>query len=145
MAFQDEADYARANHDHFPKYVKVEFEPTLSRNYDVSEHDDTVIVVGHIMINGRSYDMCIPKIRQEDVKIPEKPIGLLKFMALPKLVEIDENSSDFNGWTYPDGRLVSKTRFPMAYAMFKGMTSEETSTQFRLPNLRDFIELNPYT
>ena len=96
------------------------------------------------MINGRSYDMCVPKIRQEDVKIPEKPIGMLKFMAVPRLFDIDENSSDFNGWTYPDGRLVSKTRFPAAYEAFKNISGEETSTHFRLPDIRDFIELNPY-
>ena len=144
MAFQDEADYALAGHDHFPKYVKAEFKPTYARNPDMPEKDDTVIVVGHIMINGRPYDMCIPKIRQEDVKVPEKPIGLLKFVAWPRLPDIDENASDFDGWTYPDGRAVSKARFPNAYAVFGNSFGEETDTQFRIPDIRDFMELNPY-
>ena len=144
MAFQDESKYALAQHDHFPRYVKAEFKPSYMRDYSIPETQDTVIVVGHIMINGRPHDICIPKIRQEDVRPPEKPIGLLKFLALPRLRDINENAADFNGWTYPDGRLVSKSRFPNAYAAFGNQFGEETDTQFRLPDVRDFIELNPY-
>lgn len=95
------------------------------------------------MINGRPYDMCIPKVRQEDVKIPEKPVGLLKFVAWPRLPDINENASDFDGWTYPDGRAVSKARFPNAYAIFGDAFGEGTDTQFRIPDIREFMELNP--
>lgn len=128
MAFQDESNYAKSGHDHFPKYVKAEFKPSYERNHGVSEAEDNVIVVGHIMINGRSYDMCIPRINQDDVKIPEKPVGLLKFVAWPTLPVIDENTPDFDGWTYPDGRSVSKSRFPAAYGVFKGEFGTETDT-----------------
>jgi hypothetical protein len=144
MSFQDEADYACADHNHFSKYVKAEFEPSYARNYEVSEMEDNVIVLGHIMIDGKSRDICIPKIHQEDIGIPEKPIGLLKFVAWPSLPNIDENASGFDGWVYPDGRSVSKLRFPAAYAAFGTFFGEETNTHFKIPNLNDFLELNPY-
>ena len=123
--------------------IKRSISILYARNYDIPEKEDSVIVVGHIMIDSRPYDVCIPKIRQEDVKIPEKPIGMLKFVALPRLAAIDENDPGFNGWVYPDGRLVSKAKFPNAYSAFGGSFGEETSTHFKIPDIRDFIELNP--
>jgi hypothetical protein len=45
---------------------------------------------------------------------------------------------------FPDGRQISKTRFPDAYRVFGDRYGEYSGDMFSIPILSDFMELNPY-
>ena len=146
MATEDKNGYARKDHNHFGRYSRVEVFPHYSRNYSVPESEDRVIVLGHIVVDGVSKDICIPSIlRISAPDVMRRRIGTLKFIAAPKLSPIDENSDYFDGWVYPDGREISKNRFPYAYEAFKTIqTGTETEGKFRIPRIQDFLKANPF-
>lgn len=145
MATQASGDYEFRKHDHFGRYSVVSVEQHYSRNPEIEdEFQDTVIVLGHIVVDGTSYDICIPKINQDDVQKALPKIGTLRFIAAPGISDILETDPEFDGWTFPDGRQVPKHMFPEAYAAFGDEYGQADEGMFRLPVLSDFMELNPY-
>lgn len=146
MATHDEDEYERQPHHHFGRYSMLSVEQFVKRDPDIEdEEQDSVIVLGHIVVDGTSYDICVPKADQTQMNKFLPKIGTLKFLALPRMQDIDENSQDFDGWTFPDGRALSKYRFPDAYEVFGDEYTHDTSNEamFNLPVLSDFLEMNP--
>lgn len=131
MAWELSDDYARYGHVH--DYSKVEVSSFFGK-----ENNNTRLV--DIVVNG-DYN----SIYMQYVKIPvqDKPdIGQLKFKS--KLGEKSIDSADFDGWIYPDGRYLSKTRFSKAFSVFGIKYGESADqTQFAIPKLDHFIKANP--
>ena len=140
MATESSSDYAPSTHEHYGRYSVVSVEQFYHRNPNVDESDDVVVVLGHIVVDGTSYDICVPR---ADSGANSTKIGTLRFVANPNMPQIDESSDDFDGWTYPDGRTLRKAEFPDAYSVFGG-TYGETADRFGLPVISDFIELNAF-
>jgi len=44
--------------------------------------------------------------KPKEYHMPEPSIGQLKFLALTSIPDVDETASDFDGWTWPDGRII---------------------------------------
>lgn len=131
MAWELSNDYSLADHAH--DYSKVE----ITSNYNGSSNGGEVLSVVSFQINSdKKYVFWMPK--PKEYHMPEPSIGQLKFLARDSIPNVDESSSDFDGWTWPDGRTVQNGgRFPRAANYFG---SSSTAASFTLPDLRSFIK-----
>ena len=149
MAFENKEDYSPRYHEHsWANRVQGEqlIQPSTDwttvakltiRTYTESEYyswkadDQQISVVVPLSAYTEGYD------------IPEPEIGELRFFAWPTMPAIDENSASFDGWTYPDGRSLSRSRFRKAFEYFGTSYGADSDSTFKLPNFRTFFKLNP--
>lgn len=144
MAHEDKNAYSLVNHTHDYSKVTIESFNTQGLERDKERERDSIIsILAEITIDGKKTNINAYSAYQPVPPTPD--IGTLMFVAYKTLTTIDENASNFDGYVYPDGRLLKKTEFPEAFQCF-GSTytkSGDASDSFRIPTLSDFIKLNP--
>ena len=144
MAHEDKNAYSFVNHTH--NYSKVTVDSFNTKGLEIDkqrERDSIISILAEIKIDGKKTNINAYSAHQPDPPTPD--IGTLMFIAQKTLNPIDENASDFDGYVYPDGRLLKKTEFPEAFQCF-GNTytkNDDPTDSFRIPILSDFIKLNP--
>ena len=144
MAHEDKNAYSLVNHTH--NYSKDTVDSFNTKGLEIDkqrERDSIISILAEIKIDGKKTNINAYSAHQPDPPTPD--IGTLMFIAQKTLNPIDENASDFDGYVYPDGRLLKKTEFPEAFQCF-GNTytkSDDPTDSFRIPILSDFIKLNP--
>lgn len=146
MAYEDKNAYSRVNHRHDYSKVSVESFNTKGPERDKEqEQSGELSILARISIDGVKTNINALGAFQPDP--PPIDIGTLLFVAYKTLSPIDENAEDFDGYVYPDGRVLNTSEFPEAYAAFGNeykLTSDGDG-EFRIPTLSDFICLNPMT
>lgn len=127
MAFEESAYYSLAEHVH--DYSKVELTSNVQK-FDSAGNQNQRI--GVIDVDGKTTIFYMEKPTQ--FKQPSPSIGQLKFLAIDTLYPISEDSDSFDGWIWPDGRIISNrdSRFADAAEHFAG---DRLSSSFQLPNL----------
>ena len=140
MAWESSAEYSPANHIH--NYSKVGISTYMAPNKvgTYSVDDKKYIGLSNIAtfnIDAKNYTVSMPHIQMYDE--PRPYIGQLKFFVSSTFKEIDTDAGDFDGWAYPNGASLLKTRFPNAYAVF-GDTYRGDDTHFKIPNLSNFLK-----
>ena len=131
MAWESSSDYSFVKHTH--NYSKVE----ITSHNKPTDNEGQMLSIASFQI-----DHTIKKVlwmaKPKEYHMPEPSIGQLKFLALTSIPNVNEAASDFDGWTWPDGRTIQNTngRFARAAAYFG---SSETASDFALPNLTSFI------
>lgn len=146
MAYEDRDAYSRANHRHDYSKVSVESFNTKGLGRDKSlEQSGELSILARINIDGVKTNINALGAFQPDP--PPVDIGTLLFVAYKTLSPIDENAEDFDGYVYPDGRVLKTAEFPEAYASFGNeyKLTSDGDDEFRIPTLSDFICLNPMT
>lgn len=137
MAYELSEDWSKIVHHH--NYTSV----IVKSNYDNQVSNELFATVYISADNNVKTQIPLyhPKLK------PSYQIGELKFVAWPRLKPIDTDniSPDFDGWVYPDGRLLSKSRFSKAYNYFLNSYGDETDTHFRIPDIHQFIKAPAYS
>lgn len=143
MAWEDEEHYSLANHVH--NYSKVSCQPLILPSKDSSKKQEVSSIVT-FNIDNKNVTLYMPKI-----SIYEQPrpyIGQLKFMAIQSLPQRPNDiryysSLSFDGWVYPDGRVLDLSMFQQAYEAFGKSynVGDEGENQFRIPALSNFIRM----
>lgn len=142
MAYESEENYSLAGHVHNYSAVSVWPNAEYQPNRDGSNLSVLSAVV-EFVIDSKRTTLYAPKVNVYES--PKPAIGQLKFLLKtpPSLPNTDAfyGSSSFTGWVYPDGRSVTKTRFPDAFDAF-GYSYGGSGENFNIPSLTDFISLN---
>lgn len=131
MAWESSSDYSLAQHIH--NYSKVE----ITSHNKPTDNEGQMLSIASFQI-----DHTVKKVlwmtKPKEYHMPEPSIGQLKFLALTSIQNVDETASDFDGWTWPDGRTIQNTngRFARAATYFG---SGANASEFTLPALDDFI------
>lgn len=130
MAWESSADYSLTGHVH--NYSNVE----ITSFYEKNTGDLTSIVA--FKTRNHITQMNAPGV----IKYyqPDPYIGQLKFLAVQNIPAINCNSSNFDGWVYPDGREISKYRFSQAYDFFGDAYGTASVGNFKLPNISNFLK-----
>ena len=129
MAYVASSDYAPIGHQHEGTYNKVAISCVLSAALS-NDH------IATFNVDGDKYELYAPKptIRQ----LPAPEVGQLKLIYQTAKQVIDVNSDNFDGWVYADGSTYSASMFDVKDAF----DVNEDGT-FTVPNLNNFIKLNP--
>lgn len=136
MAWESSSNYSLLDHVH--NYSKVSVDSTIPRPEESQISSVSAILT--IRVGSKSTTIYSPKISV--YKQPKPYIGQLKFMAMTSFPQIDETSLDFNGWTYPDGRAVSREIFREAFQYFgTEFGAGDGETTFNIPCLTNFIKI----
>ena len=136
MAWESSSNYSLLDHVH--NYSRVSVDSTIPRPEESQISSVSAILT--IRVGSKSTTIYSPKISV--YKQPKPYIGQLKFMAMTSFPQIDETSLDFNGWTYPDGRAVSREIFREAFQYFgTEFGAGDGETTFNIPCLTNFIKI----
>lgn len=137
MAWESSADYSLFGHVH--NYSKVSVEQVVKLSVDESQHP-VVSAIAAVRVGSKSTTVYMPEVKRYSQ--PKPYIGQLKFLALQSFNVIDCNSAEFDGWVYPDGRELSKSKFTKAYSFFgDDYGPASSSSLFKIPNLTSFIKI----
>ncbi len=113
----------------------------LYYGYKADKSQDTYQVDGKYIAGSSFVDDDVADILEVMDPIP---FGTLKMVLTNSLNEIDTSTPDgieaFDGWAYPDGRLVSTVKFPFLKGVFPYATGYGES-YVQLPDLRSFFKL----
>lgn len=142
MAWESSAEYSLANHIH--NYSKTEqflnMSPSAVGKYNIDTRIyDEAVNIATIAIDSKYQTYAMPLIHPYEQ--PKAYIGQLKFIAIPSFKDVDEYSANFDGWTYPDGRMFLSSDFIDAWNVFGDSYGVDNSTQkFAIPNLNGFFK-----
>lgn len=137
MAWESSADYSL--YDHVHHYSKISVEQIVKLPDDESQHS-SVSAIAAVRVGSKSTTVYMPEIKRYSQ--PKPYIGQLKFLAVQAINEVDCNSAEFDGWVYPDGRELRKSKFTKAYSFFgDDYGTASSSSLFKIPNLTSFIKI----
>lgn len=156
MAFESKNSYARKDHDHGYQYARdLQF---VIKDFPGEDTDDLVKITQSREVSrgnwktAGEYVVSYPIVKKPKIPVPN--IGEMRFLANPNLKTWAElgysgsgtssdpyriNQGNKNYWVYPDGSYVAyDQKLSGAYAAFGG-----SSQVFKLPDIRQFLSLNP--
>lgn len=138
MAWECSSHYSRQDHIHNYTATFISVDPQLELKLDKSNADN-LSTIAEFIIDDKSIIISMPSIHMYEYSKPY--IGQLKFMAVSRIEPIDEHSTKFNGWVYPDGRALLSDEFPDAWEAFgTSYGYNKNNRTFNIPALSSFIK-----
>lgn len=137
-ARMNSADFSPADHRHDSLYNRLSIEQQ-------EFGQQNLVSVGNFQDAGGVYRPLMAPLQSVPPIMAKPEIGTLKFMALAGLTSaIDENSQDFDGWCWADGRSLNVAEWRDAFETFGySYSSAKNGYTFQIPNFERFIRPIP--